>query len=40
MQDLDIFVTEFLIKEKINKPKVSTKANINNILQIQKYQLS
>lgn len=32
MQDLDIFVTEFLIKKKkINKPKVSTKANINNI---------
>ena len=35
MQDLDIFVNEFLIKKKkINKPKVSTKANINNILQI------
>lgn len=31
MQDLDIFVTEFLIKKKLNKPIVSTKANINNI---------
>lgn len=31
MQDLDIFVNEFLIKKKLNKPKVSTKANRNNI---------
>ena len=34
MQDLDIFVNEFLIKKKLKKPIVSTKTNINNILQI------
>lgn len=31
MQDLDIFVNEFLIKKKLKKPIASTKANINNI---------
>ena len=31
MQDLDIFVNEFLIKKKLNKPKVSAKSNRNNI---------